>query len=387
VNVLLVAYKSDVTGGERVLLQLAAALMRSGHCVHGLSPSPGPLDEELTALGASVYHLPMRRTFDVPVARRMADLIERRAIHLVHTHGMLVNVLGRMACRFAGGVPCVSTVHLTRDLGGPPRVGGWLAGLKNRWYYRPLDNWTARWNARVIAVSEAVRDDLIRQGYAAETIEVIPNGVNPAPFDAVTDEQRVRARREAGAGDGDVLLGVVARLSPQKDVATFVEAFALLEHTVERPSIRAFVAGTGPLEADLRRLVADRDLESRLRFLGHRNDIPALLRASDVFVLPSRWEGLPLTVLEAMACRCPVVATAVDGTREAVVDGETGILVPPGDRQALAATLGDIVADPDRRTAMGAAGRARLDRHFHVDRVVEHHLQLYERVLAGKRPR
>ena len=375
VKVLQIAYKSEITGGERVLIQLCSALVEATHNVHALCPEPGPLPDELKKLGVKVHYIPMKKTYDWSAVNKIRDLIKKEQIDLVHTHGMLVNILGRLACWRAGNVACISTTHLTRDLAGPPRVGGFLAGLKNRWYYRTLDNWTSQFCKKVVAVSLAVKEDLIKQGYQAELVKVIPNGMDPTPFTQVDENKVLQIRQELGVNIDETLFGLVARLSPQKDVATFLRAFAK-----QNPQSHAFIAGNGPLYDELQEQATSLEL-SRCHFLGFRRDIPLLLQACDVFVLPSRWEGLPLTVLEAMACSKAVVATAVDGTKEAVVEGETGFLVPPGDWQQMAQRMKQLAENPKERASMGEAGFTRLTKKFLQSRVTEDHMKLYQEVL------
>lgn len=379
VRVVQVAYKSEVTGGEQVLLQLVRVLTAADHEVHAVCPSPGPLTVALGDLGARVHVIPMRTTYALGSVLALAELFESVEADLVHTHGMLVNILGRMAAHRTG-IPCISTVHVTRDLGGRPRVGGLAAMLKNRFYYRPLDNWTSRYADRVVAVSDAVRQDLLRQGYAADRIVVIPNGIDPAPFEAVPPSEGATLRDELGVPGDAIVMGQVARLSPQKDLLTFVDAVARAIDLT--PRVHALVAGEGPERAAIEARIRLRGLGDRIRLLGFRTDVARLMAAFDVFVLSSRWEGLPLTVLEAMASSLPVVATAVDGTREAVVEGTTGLLVPPGDVDSLASAMAALADDRELATRMGSAGHARMLEHFHVDRVAQAHLALYQEVLA-----
>jgi glycosyltransferase involved in cell wall biosynthesis len=171
----------------------------------------------------------------------------------------------------------------------------------------------------------------------------------------------------------------VGRLKAPKDFLTLVRAFAELPEG----SFEALIVGDGPdraaVEAEVRRL----GLEKRVSLAGERDDVPALLADSDVFVLSSRSEGLPVSVLEAMAAELPVVASGVGGLSELVVDGETGLLVPPGDVAALAAALGRLIADRDLRRTLGAAGRARAEELFDLAAFRLAHLELYERELEG----
>lgn len=381
-KVVQVAYKAGLEGGERVLLQLGEGLRAAGDAVEVVVREEGPLAARLRERGIPVHLLPLANTYDLPGAIRLAGLLRDCGADLVHSHGFLVNVLARLA-RPLVGVRVVGTVHLTRSLAAPDPVLSPAERWKARLWYRPVDNASARLADAIVAVSDAVRDDLVTQGVGSSRVRVIRNGIDPARFDAVPGGSRDAVRAELGVGPGEVLLGMTARLSVQKDVGCFLRAAELL--AASGREFRAFVAGDGPQREELGREVQERGLAARVRFLGFRDDVPSLLRAADVAVLSSRWEGLPLSPLEAMAARLPVVATAVPGTREAVVDGETGRLVPVGDAAALAVALGEVLDDPARRQAMGEAGRRRVERDFSVARVVAEHRELYREVLASSR--
>jgi glycosyltransferase involved in cell wall biosynthesis len=173
----------------------------------------------------------------------------------------------------------------------------------------------------------------------------------------------------------------VGRLSPEKDVATLLRATAIVVR--REPSFRLLIAGDGPCAAELRDLAGALGVRGRVEFLGEVRDVPGLLRRAGVFVLPSLSEGLALTVLEAMACGLPVVATKVGGTSEAVLEGETGLLVPAGDPRALADALLRVCRDATLARTLGAAGRARAHQHFDARVMVQRYESLYNEVLAA----
>lgn len=381
-KLLQVSPRTEIAGGERVLLQLCHALQEAGHEVACVCPGEGDLAREIRSRGMTCHLLPVSKTYDLGVARALARILQEGTFDLLHTHGMLVNILGRWAARGLPEVASVSTVHLTRNLWGPVRVGGWRQALKNRLYYAPVDNWTSRWNDRVIAVSRAVRDDLVAQGYRAEQITVIPNGIELEGYRA-PEGGRKRIRAELGIPPEAFLVGSLARLSPQKDLPTLVEAF--LELRREHPEAWLLVAGTGPLEGEIRDLVRSRGIEDRFLMLGFRSDVPALLAACDVFALSSRWEGLPLSVLEAMAAGRPVVATKVPGTMEAMVHGQTGLLVEIGDGPGLGRSLARLAADPEARRSLGEGARRRAESEFSVARTTGSHLELYQQLCESRR--
>jgi glycosyltransferase involved in cell wall biosynthesis len=208
-----------------------------------------------------------------------------------------------------------------------------------------------------------------------EKVQVIHNGVSldclTLPTSQMPDAMPVKS-------DQPFVL-TVARLDPQKGLAYLLSAATCV------PGAMFLVAGDGPergaLEAESRRL----GLAERVRFLGHREDVPALLRRCDVFVLPSLFEGLPVSVLEAMGAAKPVVATAISGTDEAVVHGETGFLVAAGDPVALAEAIRQLLADPGLARRFGMAGRARVERQFSSETMADRVSEMYGQVLASRR--
>jgi glycosyltransferase involved in cell wall biosynthesis len=277
---------------------------------------------------------------------------------LLHGHGLRLAPLFA-AASVAARLPLVITLH---NLVPRPDALSPAALLALR-----IAFFRAR---RVIAVSEAVAASARAAGIfvpsaphrrrASQMLVVVPNGVDATRF-AFAAQQRQRTRKPSPEGSGPVAL-CVARLSPEKDVGGFLEAAALVAGRLA--TARFWIAGDGPLLPTLRHQVRQLGLEGRADLLGRRDDIPALLAAADLLCLPSREEGLGLAALEAMAAGLPVVATRVGGLAEVVEDGKTGLLVPPGDRAALANALRELLSDAPRSLAMGKAGRARVEAHY-----------------------
>lgn len=278
---------------------------------------------------------------------------------LLHGHGLRLAPLFAAAAR-AGGLPLVITLHnlVPARLSLPARVVLCAALGAAR---------------RVIAVSEAVARSA-RPVLGDARLVVIPNGVDLARFAPGALPGRAPARRSLGLDDDAAVVLCLARLSPEKDVGNFLEAAALVAPRIDA---RFLVAGDGPLMPTLRTQIVLLGLEGRATLLGRREDVPALLAASDLFCLPSREEGLSLAALEAMAAGLPVAATDVGGMGEAVEHGATGLLVPPRDPAALSIALRDLLADPARAQTMGAAGRARAESHFTLSGMLEATRALY----------
>ena len=230
---------------------------------------------------------------------------------------------------------------------------------------------------RVICVSEGVRASFAGSGIPASKLSAIPNGIRPRR----PRPDRLGLRRQLGLHPSARIALTVGRLVEQKGFDLLLRAAPRI--VAEQPdSVLAWI-GVGPLEDQLRAAVGALGLEGRVRFLGRRRDVPALLAASDVLVLPSRFEGLPLAALEAMAAGLPVVGTRVCGTSEVVVDGETGRLVEPGDAVGLAEAVVSALGDPERAARWGQAGRRRAARLFGASRMAARTAAVYDEELRA----
>lgn len=229
----------------------------------------------------------------------------------------------------------------------------------------------SRFVDRYIAVSSAMGEELRSVVAHPDRVAVIHNTIEPKRFESAAGD--VRATLDDG---GRSIVLTLARLDFQKGLETLIEAAALV------PDVLFLIAGDGPERARLEAEAEALGVAERVRFLGRREDVPELLAACDVFVLPSLFEGLPVSVLEAMAAGRPVVATSVPGTAEAVADGETGILVSPSDPELLARAIRQVTADPAMARRMGDAGRTRVRRLFSADEMGRKLDSLYQELLG-----
>lgn len=237
---------------------------------------------------------------------------------------------------------------------------------------------------RVIAVSEAARAFLISgKGYAASKIVVVPNGRDLSVFRPGTGRQR--ARRGLGLDSASPVVGVVGRLEPQKGHAYLLEAWPTVIR--EFPDARLLVVGDGSLRAVLERRAHDLRIAPSVIFAGFRNDMPLVLDAVDIVALPSIYEGMPLSAIEASAMARPVVATCVDGTPEVIRDGRTGRLVPARDTAALARALLGLLRDPEGAQRMGRAGRDYVLHRFDLDTQVRATARVYRSLAGGEERR
>jgi len=285
--------------------------------------------------------------------------LRRRTPALVHCHTGRANWVGAIGARFAQ-VPALSTRRMDR------RVS---RGLRTRWLYRRLLR-------RVAAISPAVERRLLDARVAPERIRVIWSAVDPEALRPSAPREELRAR--LGAAPETACLLVAANLVRRKGVDVLLDAFAAL---ATRAHCALWIAGDGPERAALEAAATRLGVAEQVSFLGRRGDVPDLLEACDVFVLPSRQEGLGVAALEAMARARPVLASAVGGLAEIVIPEQTGLLVPPGDAAALASALERLVRDPALARRLGAAGAKRVAEHFLAEQMVAGYETLYREIL------
>lgn len=358
----------DRSGAEKQMALLAAGLPRERFAVEVAALTRlGPLEAELRREGVVVHAIRKRLKVDPVALSRLINVMREGRFDVVQTWIFAANVYGRIAARRVG-VPVVVTAEMAVDL--------WKGRLQ-----LAIDRRLAGWTDRVVGNSDAVVDFYRRAGVPSGRLERIYSGIEPAEPPTV---DRAEVRRGLGLAADAPLVLFAGRLYPQKRVGDLLFALDLLQHV--RPDVRTLIVGDGPLRDRLvERAGAQRLLEDRkVQFLGHRDDVPTLLAAADLLVLPSSYEGLPNVVLEAMCFRKAVVATAAPGTTEVVVHDETGLLVPIGDQPALAQAIRVLLEDPARAARMGEAGRARVESHFRLDAMIERFGSLYERLAREK---
>lgn len=295
--------------------------------------------------------------------------------HIVHTHLAKAGFVGRIAGRLAGARAVLHTYHGSVFRG--------YFGERESALYLAIERALGWLSSRVIAITPRQRQDLVALGVApAEKIVTIPLGLDLEPFRRETG--RGEARAALGLPPDGPLVGIVARLVPVKDVATFLRAFALARERV--PGVRAFVVGDGEERAALERLSGELGLGASCRFVGWRADMPNVYAAADVVALSSLNEGSPVSLIEAMAAGRPVVATAVGGVPDVVRDGETGSLVPPRDPAALAAAMTELLLDGELARRYGEHGRAAAYPRFDASRLVSDIERLYDELLGRVGP-
>ena len=354
----------DLAGGQLVALDLARAARARGDEVAFVSPTDGPFVERIRAEGFRCFRVDASRLFRVGGTIKLTRLLRREGADVLHTHTHLAAAVnGRVAARLAGAA-VVSHLHIENHF----RPQASLRAVS-----RALDNATARWCARLVAVSESTREAFAAQGFPPELLETVYNGIElNGPV------ARADLRAELGLPSGAFVVAHVGRLAPVKGQRELLAALAQV------PGAHAVFVGEdvetgGAYRDELEREAEQLGVSGRTFFLGRR-DALSVLAEVDALVLPSRIEGLPIVVLEAMAQAKPVVATPVGGTPELVVDGVTGRLV---DVDRLADALASLHDDPDEARRMGEAGRRRAE-GFGVEPMARRVLEIYDEAVAGR---
>lgn len=346
-------------GGALQVLYLLEGLAEHGVDSHLVCRRGCALGARARAF-AEVHGLAMGGDLDLMLVPRLYRLIRRVRPDLVHLHSRIgADVMGGFAARLAG----VPVIHTRRVDNPEPR---WRVALK----YRLHD--------RVIAISEGIAEVLRRGGLPPAKLRVVRSAVRAERFARACDRAAVCQR--LGLPLDARILGVVAQLIERKGHRVLLQALPSL--LAAEPRLQVVFFGRGPLAASLEQEIRERGLSARVRLAGFRDDLAEILPCLALLVHPARMEGLGVSLLQAAAAGVPVVASRVGGIPEAVEDGVTGLLVPPGDAAALAAAAGRLLADPGLRARYGRAAGGRVQREFSLAAMVAGNLAVYRELLG-----
>jgi glycosyltransferase involved in cell wall biosynthesis len=356
-----VIWSLGLGGAEQLVIRIAASLdlARFEPLIICLD-EPGPFAAAATESGIELLSVGKRGPYDLGALVRLVKLLRRRRVDVVHTHLFGADLWGRIAARLAGTGTVVTTAH---------NVDSWKKPT-----HLVIDRCLAAATTRLVAVSAQVRQFYEEHGIARGRWEVIYNGVD----DAGPIVRNRDALLALGVGVDEPTVGLIGRLVPTKRPDLFLDAVARASRSV--PRLRALILGDGPLRAKAEQQAHRLGVAERTVFAGLRRDVPAFLAGLDVLVFSSEREGLSVAMLEAMAAAVPVVATAVGGTPELIEPGVTGLLVPPGDPQALADAILRVLQHPDEAGALTRAARARVRSRFTLRGMIE----AYEDIYAGR---
>ena len=354
-SILQVITPSRYSGAERVVTFLSAALQQAGHRVVVATKANERLEAELNQRGVAVRTPGLSGKLNLAVPLRIVRLAREIDADLIHTHLSTASLWGSVAGRLLG-IPVLAHVH----------------ALNTKWCYRLAD--------AVATPSEGVRQHLIGQGMAPDRIHVIYNGLPAERCTDLTPAEQMRS--QLGLPVEAALVAVVAHLSPKKGHRYLLEAVARLRDRY--PDLHCLIVGEGPLRGELQEHARQLGIACRAHFLGYREDAVAIMQASDIVVLPSvAKEGLGICLIEAAFVGKPTIGSDAPGIDEAIVDGETGLLVAPGDAEALSEAIDRLLSDEQLSRRLGENGRRRAQEKFTIEAQSEATIALYRQMIAA----
>jgi glycosyltransferase involved in cell wall biosynthesis len=348
-------------GTERLVIEICRRLGHDFDTTVCCLDDAGEWAEQLRADGVEVVALNRRPGFRPDVGRRIAELAAARSIDVLHCHQYSPFVYGRIAAWWRPELRLIYTEH------------GRLSDAPPSWKRQLVNPALARFPGAIVAVSDDLRRYLVSSRFPSARVGVIHNGIEIGPPPGSAD--RARGRALLGVDAGTPLFVTIARLDPVKDLMTMLHAFAHIRTAM--PSARLVIVGDGPEREALANRAARPDLAGSVDFAGMRDDARALIPAADVYMNSSIFEGVSITLLEAMAARVPVIATAVGGNPEVLAHGAAGVLVPPRNAMRLADAAVALGRDHVARARFATAGRRRVESSFTIQRMVAEYVGLY----------
>lgn len=357
-------------GAERLMVPILKHLSRTDFeaYVCALQSKDGnPMEDEIRALGVPVNCLDIKHLRDWNALPRLIKYLKKNDVDLVHTQLEFANILGNISARFLH-LPSVCTIHVMPSLDVKAKS---KLHQKLEWFVLNC------FCNRVISVSEEAREyHLHISGASASQVSTIYNGIDLSSFSILERElERANVRAELGIPSDANLLTTVAVLRPQKGIQFMIRAMSTV--LASNPNTYYLVAGNGSHRAALMEEVNNLGLGDRVIFPGMRQDVPRLLTASDIFVLPTLTEALPTVLAEAMAAKLPIIASRVGGVPEMITNGQNGCLVEPEDEEGLARACIDLLASSEKRAAMGAEGWRIVNQKFNIKKQVDQLEALY----------
>jgi len=373
-KILHIISSSGMYGAEAVILNLCRTLREHGHesAIAVFSNAKNPnlqLHERALAEGISSHVVPCSGQVDRSTIRFIRQLVEHTESNVVHAHGYKADIYCLLALR-GRSVALVSTCHTWYDTDVMLTM------------YGKLDRWTLRSFDRVIAVSEEVRQRLLSAHLQPQRLRMVRNGIDLRPLISAQPSLREHL------APNSLLVGLVGRLAWEKGIDVYAAAAARVLNEFSEATF--VIVGEGPDREKLEQIVKDLGIGKQFQIAGRRDDMPSVYASFDILVSASRQEGLPIALLEGMASGLPLVATTVGEVPGLVQNGQTGVLVPPGDPVLLATAILQLLRDPAKRSAMGTAAHDLVRTQYSATRMATENLEVYQEALADRnsgRPR
>ncbi|MEW6534749.1 MAG: GT4 family glycosyltransferase PelF [Candidatus Auribacterota bacterium] len=367
VHVMQVLHTLEIGGAEKLAYDISRKFKKgfafSFFCLDGL----GELADRIVSEGGNVYCFGRKGGWDFALIKKFAALCTEKEVDIIQAHQYTPYFYSVLASLFSKRRPRVIFTEHGRHQ--PDKV---------RWKRVIFNRIMLPFTHAITGVAQFSKDSLVWfEKISASRIQVIYNGIDLKNFPAKYN--KTEKRKKIDIADEEQVIGIIARLDPIKDHKTLINAFALIRKNNEKSKL--FIVGDGPERLNLEKQVNDLALTSSVIFMGMRSDVPDILMALDVFVLPSIMEAMSVTLLEAMSASLPVVATDVGGNREVVLNGKTGELVPVTDAERLAEAICSILFDSKKAQAMGKAGRQRVEMMFTFEKMLDNYEKLYREIL------
>ncbi len=363
IKVLHLVSSSGLFGAERVILNLAAHTKNAQQTVGAVHNAHNPhleIIEEARRMGLAYAVFEASGRFDLTTIDQIKRYILEHHIDLVHTHNYKANLLGGRAARLAGK-KWAATIH------------GWIGTDAKLKGYERMDAFVLKFADHVVCVSQNNYQNLLKKNYPAGRLSVIANGIDLRQFSPSLTAGHLR--EEFGLAADDFVLAIVGRLALEKGHKVLIEAMA---RAVEQaPRIKLLIVGEGPLEPQIKAQIKQFNVSQNIILTGLRKDMPEIYRSMDALVNASFSEGLPMTILEAMASRVPVIATKTGGVGQLIKDHVNGLLLEAGDVQALARAIGELFQNPSLRRQLADQAYQDVEREYSDTRMADDYHQMY----------
>jgi glycosyltransferase involved in cell wall biosynthesis len=346
--------QGHIGGGETHVHELVRHLDQEKYECYVLAFSEGDMHDKLNSLGVPSYIIPSSSPFDLTVRKKVRSLAEEIKPDIIHAHGARA---------------CSNSYFLASELNIPLlyTVHGWTFRKNMNFFQRIFRRFSESFlsNKADVVINVSYSDLLTGRNVLGikNSIEIV-NGVDPAIFNGKGDKTQ---KMQFGFEKDDFIIALIARLTDQKDPVTFIRA---MEHLKNEEKLKAIIVGDGKLLSELKVLAHKLQLEEKIKFTGSRKDVANILSWTDVYCLPSLWEGMPIGILEAMASGCAVIATDVTGTKE-VVNAGTGLLFTPGDHKTLADRITYLYEHPEEKKRMEINAQNHINKYFSIEHMAQ----------------
>jgi len=369
IKILQAIRQGKVGGGETHVLDLVKELDQNRFESIILSFTDGPMVEKLKADGFTTYVVHTEKPFNFNIWKDVKNIIIKENIDIIHAHGTRANSNTFSSARSLK-LPLIYTVH------------GWSFHPDQNPLVKTVRTLSERFLVKVADKTICVSKSNLDEGkirFPMTNSTVIVNGINQIKFNP--DQEYKNIRLEFGISDNVILVGYIARITAQKDPLNYLKALAMISPDA---NVKFLIVGDGDMKMKMLSLARDLNLESRIIFKDFRDDIPDILNAIDIFCLPSLWEGLPIALLEAMAMRKAIVATAIDGTKDLVKDRLNGLLIPTSNPEKLAEAIQLLIEDDQLRTNLGIQAGITIRENFDIETMTRKIEAIYQNEILNK---